>query len=244
MPTPPVAVDEVGPARKAIASEWAKYDALPVRSKEILFATLESALRLVNAAPPSVAPVLDAEVRASSRERMAKLIRPEASATGPAHSILVPSLDQTQCLVWGSMWTNKSDTVESLILLGFTEVLCGERRWKIDAATVKSGGVATNGGVMLFDSPAQYDEAIKCVQTYQPGNPEAAAEARQFENPTQALDQLRAMCLMGAADSAKFLQIGNRVRILKRNGKTAKVKVLTGTETGSFGYAASDTLAE
>jgi hypothetical protein len=229
-------------ARKGISAEWAKYDALPAKSKEALISTLRECLRLARGVAEPEAQTVVSEARAASRERMAPLVRPESAATGPERTTLVPARDAAKCRLWGAMWANDVNTAESLASLGFNAIQCGTRVWTVEVASIANRGVVTKGGVMVFKSMAEYDETIECIRTFRPGNPEAEAQAREFEDPAKAIDQLRALCMLGAAPDGKFLSVGSKVLVIDRSGRLVKVKVIGGEEAGRTFYAPPDSV--
>jgi hypothetical protein len=51
------------------------------------------------------------------------------TAIGADGKILVPSSDPAKCIIWGSMWFR--DTAEELRQLGFSELRCDSRVWKL-----------------------------------------------------------------------------------------------------------------
>jgi hypothetical protein len=118
-------------AETKIAAAWAAYDALPKRTKKDLFAVVDTVTSSIEALPPGDATRIREQSASMARERMAPLIAPETKATGDGHATLVPSADAIKCKLWGSMWAKDSDTVDSLVTLGFQNVACGEKRWDL-----------------------------------------------------------------------------------------------------------------
>lgn len=140
------------------------------------------------------------------------------------------------------MWSNDPSTAESLASLGFKTIECADRAWPIDVALVANEGVTTNAGVMIFRSAKEYDETVECIRTFQPTNPAAVAKASAFEDPAKAIEQFRAMCMIGAAPDSRFLRAGSKVLVLDRAGRLVKLKVVggkdaDGKEAGSIFYA-------
>ena len=66
--------------------------------------------------------------RAVLRAHMAPLIQPPTKADGPLFDVLVPSPNQAQCSVWGSMWAK--DSADELRSIGFRKVRCANgKEW-------------------------------------------------------------------------------------------------------------------
>jgi hypothetical protein len=91
---PVVAVDTAA-IRKAVADEWAHYDALPTKTKASLTEAIESAGRKAKELPDQEAQAAEqSEIAAAGRDRMAPLIQSETRAAGDHRTTLIPSADQ------------------------------------------------------------------------------------------------------------------------------------------------------
>jgi len=68
------------------------------------------------------------------------------------------------------------------------------------------------------------------MEKYRRGNSAAESEASALAsyeaNPDLAIGQVRALCLVAAAPSAMFVEVGTPVAVLSRDGSLLKVKVL------------------
>lgn len=119
------ALQDAQAAQTRIDAAWAAYDALPVKSKAALIATVQRTNDDARTLPsPTDAAAKDANM-SNARKRMAPLFEPETTAEGDGNATLVPSLNAAKCTLWSSMWTKDDDTLAALVSLGFKSVRCG-----------------------------------------------------------------------------------------------------------------------